>query len=495
MDIDQIFEQIKSNRDITNWFPDEFYDPFLMKNMTEVVDSIESHILFNSKILIFHDYDVDGITGGFILYDYLYTKTDTNTMLSNREYGYGLSDTEVDEIIEKEYDLVITVDCGISEQDMINKLQENGIEVIVTDHHEGKNDLPCLFIDPKVGKKYPYKELCGAGVAYKLVCSLEGEQVYNYIDLVAFATVADVVPLVDENRYLVHKGLDKLNKKPFPPLKALIDTVGVKDITSSDIGYQIAPIINSANRMNYDPTPMKLLKGDNPLANAYSMKDKNEQRKKLVKSAMETIEVDNDKNVIVHKGDFGRGLTGIIASRVQNKYEKPVFMVNSENYGSVRSLKPLNAVDSLNKVSRFLHSHGGHSMAAGFNLKDGCFDIFKSHLEDIAEGLEYKTREVDVVLYDLSVLTIGLWTKLQKLEPYGNGNPKPYFKVQGVVLDDYSATRSGEHLKLEVDGVEGIWFYFDREINLQKPLDIYFELGYNDYSNNIQMIVQKVEEV
>jgi len=498
----EIYETIIKKRNIKN--PAKFinpqlgdlYNPFYMENMEKVVADINTHISFNSNILIFCDYDVDGIFGGFALFHYLSKLTENvNIQISKRQYGYGLTDIEIKNIIKNNYDLVITVDCGISNNNEVDKLKDNGLDVIITDHHESDNPPDCLWINPKVGN-YLYRDLSGAGVVFKLICAIANDKMFTeYLDLIAIATIADVVPLKNENRIITKIGLHKSAEQPFKPLKTMMEVLGLEKLNEGNIGYLIAPMINSANRLECSDLPLQILNNINVEENTKKLKEINNKRKIKVKQIYKKLKrkVDKSKNVIVIKDEYPAGITGLIAGRLKEEFHKPAFLVNHNNKGSARTLNPLDCVQTLSKIESYFENFGGHKYAGGYKLKENKFHLFKEFLEDFTEDLKYEKKSADLELKSIEEVTLNVYNKLQLLAPFGAGNPKPLFKLRNIYLSDYKTTKTGEHLQFNINNKDGIWFNYNQDINLQKPLDILFKISYNDYRQDIQLDLKEVE--
>lgn len=496
-----IIETLKQNRDIEILNPsitdlnNVNYNPMNIKNMEEIVDLINVHKEFDSNILVFTDYDVDGIIGGFILYHYLkFAGSNVQILTSNRKYGYGLSEHEISQIIDSDIELVITVDCGITQGDKISMLTDNDIDVIVTDHHEygGTPEFP--FINPKVGGSYIQRDLSGAGVAFKLVCALEEDIMEEYLDLLAIANISDFVPLLGENRITTKLGINKINSNPFHTLGEMLRELEISKVDASTVSYQIAPLINSVNRLKHSHLPIRILEGENIPKLTADMVEINERRKNKVKRAIETLEYDTSHNIIIAQGTFTSGFTGLIASKIQDKHKLPVIALNQSLKGSGRSVKPLHLIDTLRQREELFETLGGHEMAAGFQLKEGRVDKLKEFMYNYTEGIEYETRNPDIVLKDTSSLNLSLLDGLDILRPFGAGNPPPLFKLDNAKLNHYNETRSGEHLQMEVEGEKAIWFNYDKSIDLRDRVDIYFEIQEDTFrGRGIQLIVKEVK--
>jgi len=503
MTIDEIVKIIKDKRDIIELNPTIndlkkiAYNPRNLVNMHEIVDTLGIHLRLDSEIVIFTDYDVDGIVGGFCLYDYLKSKgANVEVMVSNRKFGYGLSKQEIKKLKQKETDLVITVDCGISDNNHIKELEKFGMEVIVTDHHESSNPPDCLWVNPKVGNSYYERELSGAGVAYKLINAFEGEIVEKYLDLIAIANIADFVPLRGENRILTKLGLEKANKNPFPTLKEMMNEFDLDNLDENAVAYQIAPSINSVNRLGYSDLPLKILKGENVKQNTREMMLQNDKRKNEISQAIKNLEFDISHNIIIAKGDFKAGYTGLIASKLKDRYNRPCLVLNGDLRGSGRSMQPLNLIETLKKEEELFETVGGHELASGFKLKNKeNLDKLKEFLYNYTEGLEYEYKEIDVELKDTRVLTERLLNRLDILRPFGSGNPAPLFKLKEKKLDNYKTIgKEDKHLQFTVDGKRGVWFFFNPRIELRGKLDITFELNRDTFrGQGVQLIAKGVQ--
>ena len=497
----QIYEKIKAERDISFLTPSiqdlksPRFSPSNIINIEQVKEMIDIHRRFNSKILIFTDYDVDGITGGFMLYDFLKKNgANVETMISNRKLGYGLSNKEVKKIINSNYELVITVDCGISDKDHIKTLENNGIDVIVTDHHESKNPPDCLWINPKAGNKYFERNLSGAGVVFKLISYLLEDVATDYLDILAIANIADFVPLLGENRIQTRLGLQKINRNPYPSVKTMLDTFAISDIDESTIAYQIAPAINSINRLDYSDIPMEILKGNNIQSNTRDMIDINNFRKRQISNTLDNLDYNTNNNIIIAQGEFKQGYTGLIASKLKDRHKLPSIVLNQNLRGSARSIEPLDITSMLQEENHLFESVGGHKLASGFKLKEGNVDKLKEIVYNKCEGIKYKTINVDIELENLSPINTELMTMLDNLRPFGAGNPSPLFRIRNIELDDYTPTRTGEHIQMEIQGKRGIWFFADLRQELRQELDITFEIQRDDFrGKGIQLIIKEVQ--
>lgn len=449
----------------------DLYDPFLFEDMQSVVDLIEQHIAKNSKILIFGDYDVDGISASAILLKYFNSVGARvyNFMPNRYEDGYGLTQATIDKIFsENKPDLVITVDCGITGVEEVEYIKSQGVDIIVTDHHERGEILPnCLIINPKVSESYPFKALCGAGVALKLVQALAGITVANeYMPICAIATIADIVELLDENRTIVYLGLKNIKKAPIGVLK-LMHEVGLNEnnCKASDIAFKLAPKINASGRMGSAETSLELYMEENQnnikkLCN--QILEFNNQRQQLcdkvyndVKEELKNSNIFRINAIVMSSPDWDSGILGIVSARIAEEYHRPTFLfsqVGDELTGSCRSVNGVNVHTLLSSMSHLLNKFGGHPMAAGLTFKVEKFDEFvRLTNEYVAENLNkvdfLPTKSYDFAL-DENEITLKLVEDIDRLEPCGHMNARPIFnfKLKNAVVS--SLPKHPQHLVL-----------------------------------------------
>lgn len=449
----------------------DLYDPFLFEDMSAVVDKIEKHIAKDSKILIFGDYDVDGITASAILLKYFNSvgAKVTNYMPNRYEDGYGLSIQTLDKIFAKNKpDLVITVDCGITAVEEVEYLKANGVDVIVTDHHERGETLPnCLIINPKVSQTYPFHCLCGAGVALKLVQALAGITITKeYLPICAIATIADIVELLDENRAIVSLGLKDIDKLPVGILRLMQECgVNKNNCKASDIAFKIAPKINASGRMGSAETSLELYMEENPnkvkpIIN--KILEFNNQRQQLcdkvyndVENELQGKDIFKISAVVMSSPDWDSGILGIVSARIAEEYHRPTFLfsqVGDELTGSCRSVNGVNVHTLLSSMSQILTKFGGHPMAAGLTLKVDKFDEFtKLTNQYVDENLNkadfLPTKTYDFAL-DSSEITLKLVEDIDKLEPCGHMNARPIFSLKLKNATISSLPKHPQHLVL-----------------------------------------------
>jgi len=448
----------------------QLHDPFLFENMKESVELIEKHIEKNSKFLIFGDYDVDGISASAILIKYFESVgVKVSSFMPNRyEDGYGLNIATIEKILSKDRpDIVITVDCGITSVQEVEFLKEKGIDIVVTDHHERADILPnCLIINPKVSEAYPFKGLCGAGVALKLVQALAGiTKASEYFPICAIATIADIVELFDENRAIVALGLRNLDKAPAGVLKLMHECGISKSAKASDIAFKLAPKINASGRMGSAETSLELYLETNPaeikkLCN--QIIEYNNQRQQLcdkvyndTKEYLITKDIFKISAIVLSSSEWDSGILGIVSARIAEEYHRPTFLfsqVGDELVGSCRSVNGVNVHTLLSNMSELLTKFGGHPMAAGLTLKVDNFDKFVELTNDYVEKNLNKVDFLPTKYYDFemdaSEVTIKLVEDLDKLEPCGHMNSRPVFKFKLNNATISSLPKHPQHLLL-----------------------------------------------
>ena len=453
----------------------DFYDPFLMPDMEKAVDRIIKAKENNEKVLIYGDYDVDGITSTCVLKKFLESiGLNADYLIPNRlEEGYGLNMEAVKKIAEEKYDLMITVDCGISGVEEVEYANSLGLETIITDHHEPLDVLPnaIAVIDAKIKtNKYPFNQLAGVGVVFKLIqalsikLNLEEKEYLKYLDLVAIGTISDIVPLIDENRVIAKLGLKLVEVTKNIGLKTLINSLGFKTINSMCVSFGIAPRINACGRMGQAEEALKLFLTDN-ITEAINLTDKlNEYNtlrqdieKKIYEDAAFKIEKENieSKDCIVLAGEnWHHGVIGIVASKITEMYFKPSILIcfdGDEGKGSGRSIPGFDLHNALCKSSKYLKKYGGHAMAVGLSLDRKDFNNFKHSFEEYARSCNL-SEIIPIINIDKAVtdkeLTVKNIKDLQKLEPFGEANKMPLFMYKNLKIDSIRSLTDGKHMKL-----------------------------------------------
>ena len=459
------------------------HDPFLFTQMSKTVGLVKKACQNNDRVLVFGDYDVDGITSTVLAKSVL-TDMGLNVLhyLPHRvQEGYGLNFAAVNFAKENNVKLVITADCGTSSHKEIQALRQANIDVVVTDHHEPRNlDLPAAssIINPKLKHSgYAYRDLAGVGVVYKLAQALSGSALSDELDLVTLGTVADSVPLTGENRIIVKGGIDKFSSTQRPGLRALMDNAGISDkkFSATYISFIIAPRLNASGRMSSAETSLRLLMSkDRAQADilAAELETFNRQRQKeearIIKEAEELINAEvnfkDHKVIVIAKEDWHHGVLGIVASKLADRFYRPAIVISLSGdvcKGSGRSIKNFHLFDALEDCKESLESFGGHAHAAGLLIcKDNIEDFKKSinklaherlNIEDLLPGID-----VDMELR-LADLNEDLAKECELLEPFGMANPEPLFYSRALKLKGQAQSLARETLKFWVtDGITTI---------------------------------------
>ncbi|MDD4188508.1 MAG: single-stranded-DNA-specific exonuclease RecJ [Eubacteriales bacterium] len=464
--------------DFLNPSIDKLHDPFLMKDMDIAAERILSARQNREKVAIYTDYDADGVVCASVLLEYFgHIGIDAQLYIPDRENeGYGISELGVETIKKWRSSLVVTADCGISALKEIDELVGSGIDVIVSDHHECPETLPnaCAIINPcRADSKYPFRELAGAGVVFKLVQALcertgEKDKFLEYIDLVSIGTICDVVPLTGENRIIAKFGLEELNKTSREGIKALVSNACIKGtrIEAYHIGYMLGPRLNAAGRLGSALKSVKLLVSKNRAEAeriAQELGQENTERqlkeKQIFDEAVINIEKNNlerDRVIIVSGIDWHPGVIGIAASRLTEKYYKPCIVlseVGSKAKGSCRSIRGFNMYEALGKCSVLLENFGGHEMAAGLSIEKSNINKFRKMINEYADTKD-ESLFIQTIFTEgeLSGEEINLENArlLKALEPYGCGNPVPHFFATDLRIYDIRAVGNGKHLKMKL---------------------------------------------
>ena len=517
-----------------------FHDAFLMRDMDKAVARIEKALAAGEKIAIYGDYDVDGVTSTSLLYLYLRERgADVIYYIPSRLHeGYGLSRGAMDRLAEAGVRLMITVDTGITAVDETAYAKTLGIETVVTDHHACRETLPdvCAAVNPhRPDDEYPFDELAGVGVVFKLVSAMEitrarreGESdaaavrriCHDYADLVAIGTVADVMPLVDENRLIVSYGLSRINREPRAGIAALIEAANGKGraprrVNSTFIGFGIAPRMNAAGRMGDATVAAELLLsegGEKSERLAGELCELNTERQteenRIAEAAYRKIEEQAAKEkprvLVLDDDDWHQGIIGIVASRITERYGLPSILVTYDGSpdrdgsatdlgkGSGRSVKGLNLVEALTACADLLERFGGHELAAGLSVRRGNIPLLRERLN--AYAAERLTDEMLCVCLDadcevgMAELTEKLVEETEKLEPFGTANPAPAFVMRNANLRRVSPIGGGKHLRMTVekDGVSmgAVWFGMTLaalDFDTAEPVDLMFRLGINEF--------------
>lgn len=497
------------------------HDPLLLADMEKATSRIKRAVENGEKITVYGDYDVDGITSVVLMYRCL-TSLGANVdyyIPDRTEEGYGLNSSALRSIYDSGTSLIVTVDTGTTAVEEIAEAENYGLDVIVTDHHECKPTLPvCVaVVNPKrPDSVYPYKELAGVGVVFKLVCALIGDSTKAfslYGDLVSIGTIADIMPLVDENRVLVSLGLDLLRKRPSCGIKALLEASGGYkhgQITASTIAFQVAPRINAAGRIGDPKRSVELLLCEDPeqaASLAEGLCDENRTRRQMEADIIADVEkmLENrnpsDRIIVVGSENWHHGVIGIVASKIVEKYHLPCILVcfdGDRAKGSARSIKDVSMFELLTQSSRHLEKFGGHEMAAGLTLARKDFDGFVRDITAIANEkitddmmIPVVESECEIPFSEISLDTVH---ELQRLEPFGTGNPTPNFAFGNVVISDIIAVGAGMHLKLtfSYSGQDFSAMLFgttlqDFDFATGDTVDIVFSMSENFFNNRYSL--------
>lgn len=479
------FRELAQIDSFFNTTPSYLNDPMLLPDMENAVNRIKKALLNHEKITIYGDYDVDGITSVSVLFRFLSScASNVDYYIPTRtEEGYGLNENAIKRIFETGTSLLITVDTGTTAIDEVKYANSIGLDIVITDHHECKmilnennmlvEQIPdaVAVVNPKRPySQYPFTELAGVGVAFKLICALDGntDNILNlYGDLVAIGTIADIMPLTDENRIIVVNGIKNMKSHMSIGLKSLLIAAGnEKEISSSVIAYTIAPRLNAAGRIGDPKTSINLLlENDYTLANnlAFTLCEENRRRQILESNIFNDVEKmislnSSDDRIIVFASDeWHHGVIGIVASRIVEKYGRPCILLcgDGENMkGSARSVKGISIFDLLQKNSSFLLKFGGHEMAAGLSLKKDDFSEFKQSIVEyanktITDKMLVPTIEAECEL-PFEKLTLQTYDVIKLLEPFGTGNVSPVFIVKDLKVFDIEPIGNGHHVKLRV---------------------------------------------
>ena len=453
----------------------DFHNPFLMPDMEKAVDRIIKAIEKKEKIIIYGDYDADGITSITVLKSFFKDLgIDVEYYIPNRlSEGYGLNKTAVEEIANNGYNLMITVDCGITAVEEVELAKRKNIDTIVTDHHEVADELPkaIAVIDAKrKDSMYPCRDLAGVGVVFKLIqalaikLGLKEESYLKYLDIVCVGTISDIVPLKDENRVIAKLGLLLINQTKNIGLKSILLSAGYKNIDSMAISFGVAPRINACGRMGHAEKALELLLCKNineankltSELNEYN-KIRQETEKSIFEEAVLKIENENlnNKNTIVVAGEnWHHGVIGIVASKITEMYFKPSILLCYEDNiakGSGRSITGFDLHDALMKCADIIDKFGGHSMAIGITIKKENVQKFYDKIEKIASDM--KVDEIIPIIQIDSKISLNnidkeMVASLKQLEPFGEGNKTPIFAIRNLKIDSIRALSEGKHLKL-----------------------------------------------
>lgn len=506
----------------------DLHDPYLMKDMDLAVARIQKAIADNENILVFGDYDVDGTTAVALVSSYLLTKyPNVATYIPDRyNEGYGISYQGIDFAEDNGFSLIIALDCGIKAIEKVDYASNKGIDFIICDHHRPGDQLPAAIavLDPKREDCfYPYDELCGCGVGFKLVQALAArygetiEDLIPYLDLVATAIGADIVPITGENRILAHYGLTVINSKPRTGFKAIIHQIKKQEFTITDVVFILAPRINAAGRMEHGQHAVNLLTETNwetALEYAAGIEQYNTDRRSLdqeiTREALLQIQENKEENrftSVVYNENWHKGVIGIVASRLTETYYRPTLVFTKSGNklaASARSIKGFDVYNALEGCADCIEQFGGHKYAAGLTLLEEQYETFKEQFEKVVSqtidpGLLTPEISIDAQI-QLQQITPKLLRILRQFAPFGPGNMTPVFMAEQLIDTGYAKGVGEEekHLKLAVkqynsETIGAIAFNMGNKLTLitdKKPFDAVFSLEENEWQGNVSVQIK-----
>jgi single-stranded-DNA-specific exonuclease len=506
------------------------HDPFLMKGMKEAVERINTAIEWHERIMVYGDYDVDGTTSVAVVYSFLkknYPGELAYYIPHRYREGYGVSRQGIDHAHANGYTLMITLDCGIKSVELIDYAKSLGIDVIVCDHHLPDASIPPAYaiLNPKQpGCKYPYKELSGCGIGFKLVSALAIhwkqplDTVYEYLDLVATSIAADIVPIDGENRILAYYGIKKVNSSPSLAIATLKELGGVtKPLTIADLVFVIGPRVNAAGRMDdarkaveffIETDPEKI----GPLAAALHSDndDRKEVDKNITEEALAILDADTTlrRSTVLHRPHWHKGVVGIVASRLIDHYFRPTIVLTSANgkaTGSARSVPGFNIYEAIHACRELLDNYGGHFYAAGITLPEEKLDEFIALFEKVVSSTITDAQLVPEIEIDaeiaLSNVKPAFYNLIKQFEPFGPSNMKPIFLTRGLYDHQHSSSIVKEmHLRIvayQKNGsiVEGIGFGIADKYDIVRngPFDMVYTIEENEYNGNTKIQVKVID--
>ncbi len=514
---------------------DDLHDPYLMKDMAQAIERLERALGDGEKILVYGDYDVDGTTAVALVYSFLKTlDANVDYYLPDRyKEGYGISTLGIDYAAENNFSLIIALDCGIKSVDKIEYANGKKIDFIICDHHRPGETIPeaVAVLDPKRDDcEYPFKELSGCGIGFKLVQAfamkhdIPFEDLLPYLDLVAVSTAADIVPITGENRVLTFFGLNWLNENPRPGIQAILELANVKKrVTVSDIVFIIGPRINAAGRMQDARQAVELLitaNKEDALSEGKKTNETNLERRSVDSSitehAFRMIEDDElhhaKKTTVLFHPEWHKGVIGIVASRLTEKYYRPTIVLTESNgmaTGSARSVKDFDIYNAIESCSDLLEQFGGHMYAAGLTLKLENVKLFQEKFEDVVsstieEHMLVQQVEIDSDLM-LSEVTPSFFNVLKQFAPFGPGNMQPVFRSTEVWDTGYAKIVGSNHLKFTATQADNSKIYFNAigfnlgeylpRISRKLPFSICYTIEENEFNGKVslQLNVKDIE--
>ena len=525
LNVSEIVAHLLTLRGITNFEDaklffrpelEHLHDPFLMKDMQKAVDRIESAIATNEKILVYGDYDVDGTTSVAMMYSFLkkFNKTIEYYIPCRYEEGYGISLKGIDYAKTNNFSLIIALDCGIRAVDQIDYANEKGIDFIICDHHTPGEKVPeaRAILNPKqIDCNYPYKELSGCGVGFKLIQAvsknegIEFFEITEYLDLLTVSIAADIVPMTGENRVLSFFGLKQINSNPRPGLRALMEIANrTKKLTISDVVFGIAPRINAAGRIEHAKKAVEILVEqdyEKAIQFADKIEENNQTRrvldKNITKEALDRVDK-TKKSTVVFSDNWHKGVVGIVASRLIETHYKPTIVLAEKNgmlTGSARSVHDFDLYEAISKCAHLCEKFGGHKYAAGLSIKRENLPQFIDEFEKVVSETITKEQltpkiNIDKVI-DIDAVDDKLYRIIKQFAPFGPQNPSPIFISKGVIDSGYGK-QVGEdksHLRINVkreqSSIAGIGFglgYFFDNIKDYQNFDVCYSIDENEWN-------------
>ena len=512
---------------------EDLHSPWLFKDMDKAVSRIEKAITQQEKILIYGDYDVDGTTAVASFYLFLRSVHPTLNYYIPHRYkeGYGISKAGIDFAAENGFSLIISLDCGIKSVELVKYAKELGIDFIICDHHLPDPELPAavaILNAKQPDCPYPYKELCGCGVGFKLMCALQEKlqitdnRALEQLDLLATAIAADIVPMTGENRILAFHGLLKANRNPNPGIAALCELSNLKqDLDIQKLVFIIAPRVNAAGRMDEAGKAVELfIANDKSSALHFASQlhsdntDRREADRAITKEALDMLESDKEIHsnnaTVVYQPHWHKGVVGIVASRLTEQYYRPTVVLTKSGdivAGSARSVVGFNLYEAIHACKEYLLGYGGHFAAAGMTLEEKNVPAFAAAFEKVVSNTLLPEQKIPVIEIDLEIemtaLNWNLYKLIGQMEPFGPDNLRPVFLLRGVWNTGYSKIVKDEHIRFSItDGqhtFNGIGFGLAKKFTLlekQQSVDIAFTLDENDFNNQrtLQMRVMDIRK-
>ena len=504
----------------------DLHDPFLMKDMDKAVARIEQALAEGENILVYGDYDVDGTTSVALMSSYLKTRTPQIATYIPDRYaeGYGVSYQGIDYAADNDITLIIALDCGIKAIEKVAYAKEKGVDFIICDHHRPGKEIPnaVAVLDPKREDcEYPYKELCGCGVGFKLIQALEEklgnpvETLMPFFDLVATAIGADIVPITGENRVLAYHGLHVINTLPRSGFKAILNQVKKETLTITDVVFIIAPRINAAGRMKHGLHAVQLLvEEDEKLAEKYAAEieaynaERKDADRTITEEALQLIEELKEQErftTVVYGEHWHKGVIGIVASRLTETYYRPTLVFTKSGNklaASARSVKGFDVYNALEACTEHIEQFGGHKYAAGLTLDESCYEDFKNKFEEVvSQSIDQKllTPEINADLeLNLNEITPKFYRILKQFAPFGPGNMTPVFLTQHLTDTGYGKAvgQTQDHLKCSVQQlpdknfIGAIGFNLGDKLPLiqhKKPFDAVYSIDENEWNGNVSL--------